>query len=113
MAISDVQVTADACVLAAIKNCKYNPQAKEEYQSFVLRVQKDYAENSSKVKDGIFGAMMDVQLVNDVSHDSQPLNSIRATLPCVTSLHQRLLNGKHCLQGPVTMSFDSDFPGGR
>ena len=73
-------------------------QAKEEYQRFVLRVQKDYtAENSPlKVKDGIFGAMMDVLLVNDVSHDSNPFISIHATLPCVTSISGFLMVSFAC-----------------
>lgn len=41
-------------------------QAKDFYQSFVEKVRKEYS--SEKVKDGIFGAMMDVSLVNDVSY---------------------------------------------
>lgn len=39
-------------------------QAEEAYERFFQRVKKNYIED--KVKDGIFGAMMDVQLINDV-----------------------------------------------
>lgn len=35
------------------------------YAKFVERVKKCYVEE--RVKDGVFGAMMDVQLTNDVS----------------------------------------------
>lgn len=38
-------------------------EAKEAYASFVERIRRDYEAN--KVKDGIFGAMMNVSLVND------------------------------------------------
>ena len=38
-------------------------QAKELYQSFFAKTQELYA--PSRVKDGIFAAMMDVALVND------------------------------------------------
>jgi len=40
-------------------------QAQEAYSDFVGRVRKNYV--ADRVKDGVFGAMMDVQLVNDVS----------------------------------------------
>lgn len=48
-------------------------QAKDCYQSFVERVRKEYG--SEKVKDGVFGSMMNVSLVNDVSY-----------LPCLLKL---------------------------
>mmetsp|Transcript_32863 Transcript_32863/g.72590 ORF Transcript_32863/g.72590 Transcript_32863/m.72590 type:complete len:151 (-) Transcript_32863:268-720(-) len=38
-------------------------QAKEFYQQFVEKVRTEYV--PEQVKDGIFGAMMDVQLIND------------------------------------------------
>lgn len=38
-------------------------QARDFYASFVDRVRREYA--AGKVQDGVFGAMMDVQLVND------------------------------------------------
>ena len=43
----------------------YAPQAKDFYMSFLERVQSEYV--AERVKDGIFGAMMDVSLINDVS----------------------------------------------
>jgi D-tyrosyl-tRNA(Tyr) deacylase len=39
-------------------------QAKDFYQEFVERVRRDFV--ADRVKDGIFGAMMNVSLVNDV-----------------------------------------------
>jgi D-Tyr-tRNAtyr deacylase len=38
-------------------------QAREFYQDFVQQVRTSYLEG--KVQDGVFGAMMDVSLVND------------------------------------------------
>lgn len=40
-------------------------KAQQAYKGFVERVTLSYVEE--RVKDGVFGAMMDVQLVNDVS----------------------------------------------
>ena len=40
-------------------------KAREAYKSFVERVEQGYM--AERVKDGVFGAMMDVQLINDVS----------------------------------------------
>ena len=40
-------------------------QAKDFYLSFLERVQREYV--AERVKDGIFGAMMEVSLINDVS----------------------------------------------
>jgi len=40
-------------------------QAKEFYASFVAAVRKAYLGGSERVKDGEFGAMMEVELVND------------------------------------------------
>ena len=40
-------------------------QAQEAYANFVGLVREKYV--AERVKDGLFGAMMDVQLVNDVS----------------------------------------------
>ena len=40
-------------------------QAREFYQGFVEKLRRDYM--PERVKDGVFGAMMDVALVNDVS----------------------------------------------
>ena len=39
-------------------------QAREAYQSFVERVRREYG-HPERVKDGMFGAMMQVGLVND------------------------------------------------
>ena len=85
-------------------------QAKEEYQKFVSRVQRDYI--AEKVNDGIFGAMMDVQLVNDVRRDPQPSMLYRRLCLALQACISGFLI-KRCLQGPVTMSFDSELPGGR
>ena len=38
-------------------------QAKQQYAELVVRVTDAY--EADKVKDGVFGAMMDVELVND------------------------------------------------
>ena len=40
-------------------------KAQEAYKAFVERVKQSYI--AAGVKDGVFGAMMDVQLINDVS----------------------------------------------
>ncbi len=40
-------------------------KAQEAYKAFVERVKHGYL--AERVKDGVFGAMMDVQLINDVS----------------------------------------------
>jgi len=39
-------------------------QAKDFYTEFLERLRKEYV--ADRVKDGIFGAMMDVLLINDV-----------------------------------------------
>ena len=46
--------------------------AKDLYHHFVSQMQKSY--EASRVKDGVFQAMMDVALVNDgpVSHNEHP-----------------------------------------
>ncbi len=52
---------------------RLHAQAKEQYQQLVERVRTAY--NGDRVKDGRFGAMMDVALVNDgpvtINVDSQ------------------------------------------
>lgn len=54
-------------------------QAKEFYQQFVERVRAAY--QADRVKDGVFGAMMNVSLVNDVSV-SPPFYHSPATPVC-------------------------------
>ena len=46
-------------------------KAQIAYTSFVERVRQSYA--GERIKDGVFGAMMEVQLINDVSsHSARP-----------------------------------------
>ncbi len=47
----------------AFSPCALPAQARDFYASFVSLVQESYAPD--KVQDGVFGAMMDVALVND------------------------------------------------
>ena len=54
-------VEASQLQLADMTGCA---QAKEFYSSFVELLRRDY--QPERVKDGVFGAMMDVALVNDV-----------------------------------------------
>lgn len=48
---------ADPCTVALLL------QARDFYQQFLDRVRKEYA--ADKIKDGVFGAYMSVQLEND------------------------------------------------
>ena len=48
-------------------------KAREAYRDFIERVKQNYI--GERVKDGVFGAMMDVQLINDVSQ-SHVLDSL-------------------------------------
>lgn len=57
--------------------------ARELYDKFVLRLQQSYA--ADKVKDGVFGAMMAVELVNDgpvtfLLDSEKPLGSVASSL---------------------------------
>lgn len=50
--------------LCSASKAVVNAQAKDFYSQFLERVRRDY--QAVRVKDGVFGAMMDVSLVNDV-----------------------------------------------
>ncbi|CAH8477113.1 unnamed protein product [Schistosoma turkestanicum] len=57
-------------------HCAMDPKlSKEIYSQLINRLQKNY--NEEKVKDGIFGTMMDVSLINDgpvtITLDSNPV----------------------------------------
>jgi len=49
-------------------------QARDFYTEFLERLRKEYV--ADRVKDGIFGAMMDVSLTNDVCFHQLPLPSL-------------------------------------
>lgn len=80
-------------------------QAESCYKKFVSRVEGAYS--GEKVKSGVFAAMMDVGLINDVSAAlsfsacGRAYNALNAPEACCL------------LQGPVTIIFDSKNPGGR
>lgn len=65
--------------------CSSAVQAREFYSKFVERVGREYSQE--KVKDGVFGAMMAVNLVNDVrlssSHSCQPPSSVYIIAYCL------------------------------
>ena len=54
----------NACVVYVFPQTHESVQAKEFYLEFLERLRKQYV--AERVKDGVFGAMMDVSLVNDV-----------------------------------------------
>ena len=65
-------------------------QAKDFYLEFLERLRGEYV--ADRVKDGIFGAMMDVSLVNDVSPAVMPVapfTVFRLQPPQVTSWRER------------------------
>lgn len=55
-------------------------QAKEVYLEFLDRVRKEYS--ADRVKDGVFGAMMEVSLVNDVSVHCLLFSCLRLCASC-------------------------------
>lgn len=68
----DKVTTWQRCTVQGVEHCMLQPapntdsatQAKHFYGSFVERLRREY--QPERVKDGVFGAMMDVALVNDV-----------------------------------------------
>lgn len=77
-------------------------QAKDFYADFVQGMRNKYDLN--KIKDGEFGAMMDVALVNDVS-----TAGLCSGLPAGENDCKQTV---HALQGPVTIILDSQLPKG-
>lgn len=61
-------------------------QAKDFYLEFLERLRSEYV--AERVKDGVFGAMMDVSLVNDVSLATVPVARV---LYSVSSLPNDIL----------------------
>ena len=58
------QTTLTACADRVSPQTYESVQAKEFYLGFLERLRKQYV--AERVKDGVFGAMMEVSLVNDV-----------------------------------------------